>query len=57
MFITTENKCTFKIEFLPHNINQESNNTLWGRLYYEDSNLSTIKNAYEQYIWSRLLND
>ncbi|VDI27765.1 Hypothetical predicted protein [Mytilus galloprovincialis] len=57
MFITTENKCTFKIEFSINDDGEANNDNLWGHLTYVDSNIKTIKDSYEQYLWVRMLND
>lgn len=59
MFITTENKCTFKIDFLSLSsvITTSKNNILWESFNHEDSNVIIFKNEYEKYLWERLLND
>lgn len=56
MLITTENKCSFSLYYrIPSNC--EPNDNLWGYVRYEDSNVQRIKDAYEQYIWIKLLNN
>lgn len=72
MFVTTVNNCTFKIGFGPSTSSRRDNNSsnnnnnggggggnnlLWGDVVYDDCHTTTIKDHYEQYLWTRLLND
>lgn len=55
MFITTNNKCTFKLCYIiPDGI---INDNIWGYVSYVNPAISAIKSAYEQYFWAKLLHD